>query len=276
MEKILEKLYEYLVTYGLQIIAALAILIVGRWVAKLTTRGITRAMVRADADRTLTKFVENVSYFAMLFLVIIAAIAKIGVPTVQFIAVIGATGLAVGLALQGSMSNFASGLLLIVFRPFKVGDFVEVGGTKGTVREIQIYATVLDSLDNVRITIPNAQITNTTISNYDANDTRRIDLKIGVSYDDDLKKARQVIDSVIASDPRILRTPAPEIAVSELADSSVNFVVRPWVKPADYWDVYYDTTAKLKVALEANGLTIPFPQRDINIRTVDQKTTIRT
>jgi small conductance mechanosensitive channel len=155
---------------------------------------------------------------------------------------------------------------MVIFKPFKIGDYVAAAGTQGTVQEIQILNTVLNSPDNVRIIIPNAQITGSTISNYTANATRRIDLTIGVSYDDDLKKAKQVIEGVLAADARILKTPAPMVAVSELADSSVNFVVRPWVKSSDYWDVHFDTIAKLKTTLESNGITMPFPQREISIK----------
>ena len=191
---------------------------------------------------------------------------RVGIKLTAAIAVLGAAALAVAFALQGSLSNFAAGILMVIFKPFKVGDFVTVAGVQGTVQEIQILNTVLNSPDNVRIIVPNAQVTGGTISNFTANATRRIDLTIGVSYDDDIKKAKQVIEGVLAADARILKTPAPMVAVSELADSSVNFVVRPWVKSADYWDVYFDTTAKLKTALESNGLTIPFPQQDVTYK----------
>ncbi len=182
-------------------------------------------------------------------------------------AVIGAAGLAVGLALQGSLSNFAAGVLLIIFKPFRVGDFVEVAGAKGMVQEIQIFTTVLHSPDNVRIIIPNSQVTGANIINYTANDRRRVDLVIGISYGDDIAKAKQVITSVLLSDKRVMRDPAPVVAVLGLGDSSVNIAVRPWVKADDYWPTYFDLTENIKVSLEQNGLTIPFPQRDIHIRT---------
>jgi small conductance mechanosensitive channel len=228
-------------------------------------------MTKAKIDQILVSFVHHICYFGLLAFVIIAALEQVGIRLTAAIAVLGAAALAVAFALQGSLSNFAAGILMVIFKPFKVGDFVAVAGTQGTVQEIQILNTVLNSLDNVRIIIPNAQITGGTISNFSTNATRRIDLKIGVSYDDDIKKAKQVIEGVLAADARILKTPAPLVAVSELADSSVNFVVRPWVKSEDYGDVYFDTIAKLKTTLESNGITMPFPQRDINIRSSGQK-----
>jgi small conductance mechanosensitive channel len=206
------------------------------------------------------------SYFGLLVFVIIAALDRVGIKLTAAIAVLGAAALAVAFALQGSLSNFAAGILMVIFKPFKVGDFVTVAGAQGTVQEIQILNTVLNSPDNVRIIVPNAQVTGGTISNFTANATRRIDLVFGVSYGDDINKAKQVIESVLAADTRILKNPAPTVAVSALADSSVNFVCRPWVKPADYWDVYFDITAKVKLALENNGMTIPFPQRDVHIK----------
>jgi small conductance mechanosensitive channel len=203
--------------------------------------------------------------------VIIAALDRIGIKLTAAIAVLGAAALAVAFALQGSLSNFAAGILMVIFKPFKVGDFVEIASVQGTVQEIQVLTTVLNSLDNVRIIIPNALVTAGTIRNFTANDTRMIDLTIGISYDDDLKKAKQVIENVLAADKRILKNPASMVAVSELGNSSVNFVVRPWVKPDDYWDVYFDITEKLKLAIESNGLTMPFTQYDVNIKNKEQQ-----
>ena len=269
-QNILATIKDFLITKGtafaIDLLAALFIFVVGRWVAKWASVLAGRAMTRAHVEQILVTFVQHICYFGLLAFVIIAALEKMGIRLTAAIAVLGAAALAVAFALQGSLSNFAAGILMVIFKPFKVGDLVTVAGTQGTVQEIQILNTVLNSPDNVRIVIPNAQITGGTISNYTANATRRIDLTIGVSYDDDIKKAKQVIEGVLATDARILKTPAPTVAVSELADSSVNFVVRPWVKSADYWDVYFDTTAKLKTALESNGLTMPFPQREISIK----------
>lgn len=266
MEDILQKIYEYLATYGLKIVAAVVIFVVGRLVAKLIAGLVGKAMVKAKVDKTLANFVQNLCYVALLVFIIIAAMAKLGIQTASFIAIVGAAGLAIGLALQGSLANFASGVLMLMFKPIKVGDFVEVGGAKGTVQEVQIFNTILNSPDNVRIIVPNAQVTGSNIMNYTVNGTRRVDLVVGVSYDDDLKEARKVIETVLSSDERILKEPAPTVAVSELADSSVNFVVRPWVKAVDYWDVYFDMTGSIKVALDLQGITIPYPQQDIHIK----------
>jgi small conductance mechanosensitive channel len=265
--EVLSRVCEMLVKYGLQVVGAVLILAVGRWLAKLLSRLISRVLTKAKVDATLVPFIENLSYTAMLVFVIVAALDRVGVQTASFIAVLGAAGLAVGLALQGSLANFASGVLLLVFKPFRIGDFVEIGGVKGTVQAIQIFNTVLNSPDNIRIVVPNGQVTGGSILNYTINGTRRVDLVIGVSYDDDLKKARQVIEGVLAAEPRILAEPAPVVAVNEMGDSSVNFVVRPWVKTADYWGVYCSLTEKLKVAMDENGLTIPFPQQEIFVHT---------
>jgi small conductance mechanosensitive channel len=197
--------------------------------------------------------------------VVIAALNKLGVQTTSFIAIIGAAGLAVGLALQGSLANFAAGVLLIIFKPFKVGDFIAAAGTLGTVKEIQIFNTVLDHFDNRRIVVPNAKLTGDNITNFSAIEKRRVDLVFGISYSDNIKKAKEALEKVVTSDSRVLKDPKPVIAVSELADSSVNLVCRPWVKPGDYWDVYFDTLEKGKMELENNGITIPFPQRDVHM-----------
>ena len=265
MEEFLTKIYEYMAEYGLKIIGAILIFIIGRWIAKLLSNLITKALTKAKADKTLTKFAGNLCYIALLIFVIIAAVGILGVPIVQFSVVIGAAGLAIGLALQGSLANFASGVLMLIFKPFRVGDFVEIAGAKGTVKEIQIFNTIINTPDNVRAIIPNAQVTGGNILNYSVNGTRRVDLVVGVSYEDDLKKAQEVISNVLADDDRVLENPAPTVAVSELGDSSVNFVVRPWVKAADYWDIYFDMTAKVKLGLDQNGITIPYPQRDVHM-----------
>jgi len=266
VHEILTRIYTLLAEYGLKIVAALLIFVIGRWVAALVSRLAGKAMKRAKMDETLVRFVQNLCYVALLAFVVIAALAKMGLQTASFVAVLGAAGLAVGLALQGSLANFASGVLMLIFKPIRVGDFVEAGGAKGSVKEVGIFTTVLNSPDNVRIIVPNSQITGNHICNYTVNGTRRIDMVIGVSYADDLKKAREVIEKVLAAETRILPDPAPVVAVSELADSSVNFVVRPWVKVADYWPTYFDLTAEIKVALERNGVTIPFPQHDVHLK----------
>ena len=266
IKTILNTTYAYLAQYWLQVIGAIVIFVVGRWLAKVISNLLGRAMTRAKIDPTLTSFVKNLCHIALLAFVIIAALKKLGIPMTEFTVVVGAAGLAVGFALQGSLSNFAAGVILIIFKPFKVGDFVELAGKMGTVQEVQIFNTILNSPDNVRIIVPNSQVTGSNIMNYTVNGTRRIDLVMGVSYDDDLKKAQQIIERVLAEDSRILKDPPVEVAVSELGDSSIDFVVRPWVKAADYWNVRFDTTRKLKLALDENGITIPYPQYEIHVK----------
>lgn len=266
-QDVLGRIYSLLAEYGLKIIGALLIFAIGRWVAKIVSGLAAKAMKTAKVDATLVPFLENLAYSAVLVFVLIAALAALGVQTASVIAVLGAAGLAVGLALQGSLANFASGVLLLIFKPFRVGDFVEIGGAKGAVQAIHIFNTVLNSPDNVRIVVPNAQVTGGSILNYTINGTRRVDLVASISYNDDMKKAKRVIESVLAQDKRILAEPAPLVAVGEMADSSINFFVRPWVKTADYWDVYFDLTEKMKTAIEENGMTIPFPQQEITIKT---------
>ncbi|MCB9799650.1 MAG: mechanosensitive ion channel [Candidatus Omnitrophica bacterium] len=267
MEETLNKIAEFAVLYGINIIAAIAIFIIGKWVANVVSGLIGKMMKHSNVDTALSDFVQNLVKIAILAFVIIAALGRLGIQTASFIAVLGAAGLAVGMALQGSLSNFAAGVLIILFHPFKIGDFIAAGGEKGTVKEISIFNTILSTPDNVRVIVPNAQITSGSITNYSANAQRRVDLVIGVSYSDDLQKTKQVLTSVITSDSRVLKDPAPTVAVSELADSSVNFVVRPWVNAADYWDVYFALTQKIKEELDKNGISIPFPQRDVHVKT---------
>jgi small conductance mechanosensitive channel len=265
--EILNSIYAALAQYGLKVVGALLIFLVGRWVAKLLSTVAAKAMKKAKVDATLIPFLENLAFTAMLVFVVIAALAAVGVQTASFIAVLGAAGLAVGLALQGSLANFASGVLLLIFKPFRVGDFVEIAGAKGTVTAIHVFNTVMNAPDNIRIIVPNSQVTGGSILNYTINGTRRVDLVVSVSYADDLKLARRVLENVLATEPRVLREPAPTVAVSKMGDSSIDLVVRPWVKADDYWSVYFDLTEKLKVAVEENGMTIPFPQRDVHVKT---------
>lgn len=196
---------------------------------------------------------------------VIAALSKFGVQTASFVAVLAAAGLAVGLALQGLLANFASGVLLLIFRPFKAGDFIEAGGAQGVVQEISIFTTVLNSLDNRKIIIPNSGVTGGNITNFTANAARRVDLVAGISYTADMAKAKEVIQGMLAEQPKVLKDPAPTVEVVELADSSVNLVVRPWCKTSDYWDVYFSVTQAIKEALDAAGIAIPFPQRDVHL-----------
>jgi small conductance mechanosensitive channel len=219
-------------------------------------------------DETLAKFLVALTRITLLTLVIIAAITALGVEPVSFVAVLGAAGLAVGMALQGSLSNFAAGVMLIIFRPFNVGDYVEAGGSAGVVQEIRIFSTILNTPDNKKVILPNSTVTGGNIVNYSANDTRRVDMVFGIGYDDDIKAAKEILEQIVAADNRVLKDPAPKIAVSELADSSVNFVVRPWVKTEDYWNVYFDITEKVKLTFDEKGISIPFPQTDVHLHQV--------
>ena len=265
MEAILDKIYQLLTVYGLKVLAALAIFIVGRWVAKGVRKLVERIMTKGKVDHTLITFTSNMTYIGLLVFIVIAALGQLGIQTTSFIAILGAAGLAVGLALQGSLSNFAAGFLLIIFRPFKVGDLIEAAGVFGVVEAIQIFTTQLKTGDNKTVIVPNGKLTEDNIVNWTVKGTRRVDMVIGIGYDDDIDKARSLMADIIAQDSRILKTPAPQISVSELADSSVNFVVRPWVKVEDYWGVHFDLIEKIKKAFDANGVSIPFPQRDVHV-----------
>jgi len=248
-----------------KIVGALVIFYGGRWLAGLAVGALRKVMQRQEIDKTLETFVCNLVRMALLVVVIIAAISALGIQTASFIAIFGAAGLAVGLALQGSLSNFAAGVLIVLFRPYKVGDWVEAAGISGAVEQVQILTTVLKTGDNKQIIVPNSQIMDSIITNYSANDTRRVDMVVGVSYDDDLDKVRKTVEELVAADDRILDAPACTIAVSELADSSVNFVVRPWVKSADYWGVMFDLTEAIKKRFDQDGISFPFPQQDVHL-----------
>jgi small conductance mechanosensitive channel len=253
------------VEFAINLLAATAIFLAGRVVARLLTRGLRSLMQRQKADPILETFVCNLVYWALMAFVIIAAITKLGVQTASLIALIGAAGLAVGLAMQGSLANFAAGVLIVMFRPYRVGDWIEAAGIAGTVEEVQILTTTLKTADNKRITVPNGQIMDSIITNYSANSTRRIDLVVGVSYDDDIDKVRETLKELVQADERIHQDPSPQIVVAELADSSVNFYVRPWVATADYWPVRFDLTEKIKKRFDEVGIRIPYPQRDVHI-----------
>ncbi|MDH4046934.1 MAG: mechanosensitive ion channel [Gammaproteobacteria bacterium] len=250
---------------GLNLLAAIVIFYVGRTVARMVTKGVRKVLAAQSVDPILISFVTSLVQWALMAFVIIAAITKLGVQTASLVALIGAAGLAVGLALQGSLANFAAGVLIVLFRPYKVGDYVEAAGVGGSVIQVQVLTTILRTPDNKEIIIPNGQIMNSIITNYNANETRRIDLVVGVSYSDDLDKVREAIKQQVAADERVLKDPECQIAVSELADSSVNFVVRPWVKSQDYWAVKFDLTEAVKKRFDKEGISIPFPQRDLHI-----------
>ena len=253
------------VAFGLKLLAALVLFYVGRMVARILQKGLRKMLQTQGVDKILETFVCNLAYWAIMIFVIIAAINQVGVQTTSLIAVMGAAGLAVGLALQGSLSNFAAGVLIVIFRPYRVGDWVEAAGISGSVEQVQILTTMLKTGDNKQIIVPNSQIMNSIITNYSANDTRRIDMIVGVSYSDDLDKVRKTLEELVASDERILKDPACTIAVSELADSSVNFVVRPWASTADYWSVKFDLTEAVKKRFDKEGISFPFPQQDVHL-----------
>lgn len=253
------------ILYGANIAKALAIFFIGRFVIRLAIGGLSKVMQKQEVDRTLQTFICNLARTALMVVLIIAVIGQLGVQTTSFIAIFGAAGLAVGLALQGSLSNFASGVLIVLFRPYRVGDFIEAAGVAGSVEEVQIMTTVLKTGDNKKIIVPNSQIMDSIITNYSANDTRRVDMTIGVGYDDDLDKVRSTLQELVAADDRILDEPATTIAVAELADSSVNFIVRPWVKSADYWGVMFDLTEAVKKRFDQEGISFPFPQQDVHV-----------
>ena len=253
-------------TWGLKVIGAVALLIIGVIAAKMIRGMVRKTLERANVDKTLAPFISKLVYYLTLAAILVAVMAAFGVETTSFVAVLGAAGFAVGLAMQGTLSNFSAGVMLLVFRPFQVGDFVEVGGTAGSVEEIGVFSTTLNTPDNVRIVAPNSTVYGTTIKNFAANDTRRNDLVIGVSYDDDLGQAADVIRRVIDADSRVLKDPEPLIAVAELADSSVNFVVRPWCKKEDYWGLRFDLLRQLKEQLETAGCSIPYPQSDVHLQ----------
>jgi small conductance mechanosensitive channel len=254
-----------LASWGLKIVAALAILVFGRIVAGLIRGAMRKTLTRAGFDVTLTPFISNLVYAVVMVGVLYGAASALGIPMTGFVAIIGAAGLAVALAFQGTLSNFSSGVMLLTFRPFKVGDFVDAGGVAGTVREIGVFTTTLATPDNVMIIMPNSAIAGQTIKNFSANETRRVDLVVGVGYDDDLNLAMDVINRVIRADSRVLEDPAPVVAVHEMGASSIDFVVRPWCNAADYWKVKWDLTKALKEEIEAAGLNIPYPQRDVHL-----------
>ncbi|MGD2123290.1 MAG: mechanosensitive ion channel [Gemmatimonadota bacterium] len=265
VQALLTQMSGLITEYGLKVIGAILVLIIGRAVAGWARKATRRAMERGKIDPTLIPFLSGMVYTLAMVFVVVAVLGLFGIPTASFIAVLGAAGLAVGLAMQGTLSNFAAGVMLLVFRPFKVGDFVEVAGTLGKVEEIGIFATQLNTPDNIRVIISNGTVYGDKISNYTANDIRRVDLTVGVGYGDDLELAKKTILSVVTSHEKVLQDPAPQVEVVEMADSSVNFVVRPWAATADYWRVYFDVTQGCKEQLEAAGCSIPFPQRDVHL-----------
>jgi small conductance mechanosensitive channel len=269
METVVDKLVAFATTYGLKIIGAIIILILGRIAAGVARKAVRRML--AKQDPSIISFAGSMAYILVLVFAVVAALAKFGIQTASFVAILGAAGFAIGFALQGSLANFAAGVLILVFRPYRVGDYIDVAGVAGSVMEIQLFTTELATPDNVKIMVPNGKIYGDIIKNFSANDIRRVDLVIGIGYDSPIQKAMELIRDLIKEDSRILSDPAPQIAVSELADSSVNLVVRPWVKRQDYWDLRFDLTRKIKEAFDQNGIEIPFPQRVVHMMAQDRQ-----
>lgn len=247
--------------YALNVVIAILILIIGLWLAKKVVKISQKLMAKRGIDETLQKFLGDLLGWGLKILVFITAISQVGVETTSFIAILGAAGLAVGLALQGSLANFAGGALIMIFKPFKVGDLIEAQGEIGVVKEIQIFVTKISSPGNKLVIIPNGTLSNGNIKNYTELGTLRVDLTFGVSYDADIKKTKEVLMEVLTSNDKVLKDPAPGVMVSELADSSVNFAVRPWSTPANYWDVYFETIEATKYALDKAGIEIPYPHQ---------------
>ena len=264
-EQIVTLVQTYLAEYGLKVLAAIAILIIGRIVAGWIRRLVNRLMKKGGTDDTVVGFVSSLVYIGVMAFVVVAALGQVGIQTTSFIAILGAAGLAIGLALQGSLANFAAGFLMLIFRPFKAGDFIEGAGVAGVVEKIEMFTTTMRTGDNKTIIVPNSNLSGGNIINYSAKETRRVDLTVGASYDADIKHVRQVLQGIIAADERIMPDPAPMIAVGELADNSVNFVVRVWVKSGDYWGVFFDTTEAVKIRFDEEGIGIPYPQRDVHM-----------
>ena len=257
-----------IVAWGIKILGAVAIYIVGKWIAKFLTNLFRKMLERSNTDITLIKFLGDLVYFGLIVLVIIAALGTLGVNTTSFAAIIGAAGLAVGLALQGNIANFGAGVVLLFLRPFKVGDFVEAGGAVGIIDTIGIFNTTFKTGDNRVIIVPNSNIIGGNITNYSREAIRRIDLVIGVGYEDDLKFVKSTLEEILANHPKVLKDPAPAVALAELADSSVNFNVRPWVKSEDYWGVRSELLETIKTTFDEKGINTPYPQMDVH---VDQK-----
>jgi small conductance mechanosensitive channel len=264
-----EMILMYASEYGLKIIAAIIIFVAGKWIANKLTAFIKSMMTKAKIDATLVEFSESIIYFSLLLMVIIAALNQLGVNTTSFVAVFGAATLAIGLALQGSFSNIGAAVLIILFRPFKVGDVIEAAGVTGEVTDINLFSTIITPVDKRMVIVPNASIIGGNITNFSNRESRRVEHVFGIGYDDDLKLAKETLQEIVDADSRILKEPAPFIAVSELADSSVNFVVRAWTSTDDYWGVYFDMLETVKLTFDEKGISIPYPQMDVHTDTTN-------
>jgi len=261
----------YVIPWGLKIILAVAIFYIGRIVVSVVIKVVKKLMLARAMDAILISFLTSILRLVLLLFVVIAALSQLGIDTTSLVALLGAAGLAIGLSLQGSLSNLASGVMLIIFRPFTKGDFVEAGGATGVIEKINIFTTTMTTPDNKEVIIPNGAILGGNITNFSARPTRRVDMVFGISYDDDIRKTKQVLKDILAADERILKDPAPVVALGALADSSVNFLVRPWVKTEDYWKVFWDTTETVKLRFDAEDITIPYPQMDMHMKQAAQQ-----
>lgn len=264
-EKISELTNLYLIPWGANLLSAALVFIIGWFIIGIISKVLGKVLGNTKLDGILTEFIQAIVRALLLVFVFAAALDRLGVNTASLVVVLGAAGLAIGLALQGSLQNFAAGFLLLILQPFKAGDYVEAAGTAGMVEKIGIFTTTMRSPDNKEVIIPNGAIYSGNIINYSARATRRVDMVFGISYGDDIQKAKQIMLAAVTSDERVLNDPEPNVSVGALADSSVNFIVRPWVKTDDYWPVYWDMTEKIKIALDNNGITIPFPQMDLHL-----------
>ncbi len=265
LEGILATIYDLAITYGLKILLAVVTLIIGLWIIKMVLKAISRNMEKKDVDATLRQFLGSLLSMLLKIMLIISVISMLGVEMTSFVAILAAAGLAVGMALSGTLQNFAGGAMIVLFKPFKIGDFIDAQGYMGTVKEIQIFNTILKTPDNKTIIIPNGGLSTSSMTNFSTEPQRRVDFTFGIGYGDDIDKAKKVIEGLIAADGRILKDPAPFIAVSELADSSVNFVVRVWANAADYWGIHFDMIENVKKAFDKEGISIPFPQTDVHV-----------
>lgn len=259
-------LNDYAMPWAIKIVMAIAIFVIGRWVVKVIVNLVKKVLGHSESmDDMLINFLGSIVNAVLLLFVIIASLNQLGVDTSSLVALIAAAGLAIGLALQGSMQNFAAGVMIIVFKPFKSGDFIEAGGVSAVVEKVQIFSTTMRTGDNKEVIVPNGGIYGGAITNYSARDTRRVDMVFGIGYDDDIRKAKEILEGLVAADDRILKDPAPVVALSELADSSVNFIVRPWVNSGDYWAVMWDMNEKVKTSFDEAGISIPYPQMDVHL-----------
>jgi small conductance mechanosensitive channel len=264
-EQMSEMMGIYIIPWGINIVMAIVIYIIGKMVVGILISFFGKLMARSEYDDMLVDFIKAILKAIFMLFVIVASLNQLGVDTTSLVALLAAAGLAIGLSLQGTLQNFAAGVMLLIFRPFKAGDFIDAGGDSGVVKNISIFTTIMITPDNKEIIIPNGAIYGGNITNFSSKDTRRVDMVVGIGYDSDLKKAKEVLNEMVAADERILKDPAPTVAVAELADNSVNFVVRPWVASADYWGVKFDFTEAVKLRFDAEGISIPFPQMDVHV-----------